>query len=80
MQVQNRDGFTLTNMRGVGAAGSLPTKNGGKGQPWNALWNSAMEQCRDSQAQISDEDEDISSAEGDDGLRRKSDCIKQNVM
>lgn len=47
MQIQNRDPWTLLDVRGVRHGGSEPTRKT-KGKKWFKLWNEAMEQCSSS--------------------------------
>lgn len=46
MQLQNRDPWTLLDMRGVRHHGSEPTRKV-KGDKWFELWNEDMEHCEE---------------------------------
>ena len=45
MVQQNRDPYTLIEMRGVRKHGR-PTKDGKDGKPWTGIWNRAMKKCK----------------------------------
>lgn len=88
MQLQNRDPYTLTEMRGVRHSGSEPTKKN-KGKKWFRLWNDAMKHCQDPAPaqqlwnggeQDKEENDDESNASESNHKEAQKTCEKQNVM
>lgn len=59
---QNRDPYTLIEMRGV-KKGGKPSKKGNKGVAWHRIWNKAMQRCTKSsrlrrQLDVDDDDQE----------------------
>jgi hypothetical protein len=76
---QNRDPYTLLNIRSVLKDGEV-TKKANKGTPWSEIWHEEMSRCTGPGSELSEgQEEETGSAEDDEDIERTEENEKRMV-
>lgn len=73
---QNRDPYTLLNIRSVLKDGEV-TKKANKGTPWSEIWQEEMSRCTGAGSDLVEDEEEEGSTNDDEGIERTEENEKR---